>query len=77
MGHSLKESLKYGLRSYPLIRKYVREIEGMYAMRSADLKKRNEERFLAILHHAYHQSKFYRRLYDQAHVDISLSLIHI
>ena len=71
MGHSFKESLKYGLRSYPLIRKYVREIEGMYAMRSADLKKRNEERFLAILHHAYHQSKFYRRLYDQAHVDIS------
>ena len=71
MNHSIKESLKYCLRSYPLIHSYVREIEGMYAMEAAELKKRNEQRFLDILHQAYKKSKFYQRLYNQAHVDIN------
>ena len=48
MNHSIKESLKYCLRSYPLIHSYVREIEGLYAMGTAELKKRNEQRFLDI-----------------------------
>ena len=49
----LKEAIKYQLRSYPLIKKYVREIEEMYKMEPQQLRKRNEQRFLYIFRKAY------------------------
>ena len=35
----LKETLKYALRSYPFIKKYVKEIEQMYSMSPSELQK--------------------------------------
>lgn len=67
----LKESLKYCLRSHTVIKSYVREIESLYAMSHEELRKRNEQRFLAILRHAYERSPFYHRLYDEANIDIN------
>ena len=59
----LWESLKYILRSYPIIRSYIREIDGLYNMSDVALQKRNEERFLEIFRTAYDKSKFYHKLY--------------
>ena len=70
MKTTCRESLKYWLRSYPLIRRYAVEIDAMYTMRLCDLEARNEQRFLAILRRAYEQSPFYHRLYDDADIDI-------
>ena len=60
----LWESLKYILRSYPIIRSYIREIDGLYNMSDVALQKRNEERFLEIFRTAYDKSKFYHKLYS-------------
>lgn len=62
----LKEAIKYQLRSYPLIRRYVEEIEELYAMSPKQLQKRNEERFLYIFKKAYERSAFYHQLYSDA-----------
>ena len=62
----LKEAIKYQLRSYPLIKKYVREIEEMYKMEPQQLRKRNEQRFLYIFRKAYSHSPFYHQLYSTA-----------
>jgi len=62
----LKETIKYQLRSYPLIHRYVKEIEEMYAMSPKQLQKRNEERFLYIFKKAYEHSAFYHQLYSEA-----------
>ena len=60
----LLESLKYILRSYPIIRPYIKEIDGLYNMSVADLRKRNEKRFLEIFRTAYDKSIFYHKLYS-------------
>lgn len=60
----LKESFKYFLRSYPIIRSYIKEIDGLYNMSATDLQKRNEKRFLEIFRTAYDKSKFYHKLYS-------------
>lgn len=62
----LKETLKYALRSYPFIKKYVKEIEGMYAMSPLELKKRKEQKFIDIFRKAYDKSSFYHQLYCDA-----------
>lgn len=59
------------LRSYPMIRKYVKEVEELYSMDPEQLKERNNKRFLEILNIAYNKSPFYHKLYDEAGVDIN------
>lgn len=58
------ETLKYLLRSYPIIRPYIKEIDGLYNMSETDLQKRNEKRFLEIFRTAYDKSKFYHKFYS-------------
>lgn len=41
----LKETAKYLLRCYPVIRTYIKRVDAMYEMSNEELKKRNEERF--------------------------------
>ena len=65
----LKETLKYALRSYPLIKKYVNEIEKMYAMSPLELKKRNEHKFIELFRKAYDKSPFYHQLYCAARIN--------
>ena len=62
----LKETAKYLLRCYPVIRTYIKRVDAMYEMSNEELKKRNEERFLYIFRRAYDKSPFYRRLYREA-----------
>lgn len=42
MNKYLKESVKYLLRSYPVIYPYIKEIERMYNMSHDELQERNE-----------------------------------
>lgn len=58
----IKETLKYLLRSYFFINKYVKEIESLYEMTPMELKKRNEKRFLEIFNKAFTSSAYYRNL---------------
>lgn len=62
----LFETVKYALRSYPIIRPYIKEVESLYAMSTDALNQRNEKRFLDIFRRAYDKSPFYHRLYTQA-----------
>lgn len=62
----LKETAKYLLRCYPVIRTYIKRVDAMYEMSNEELKKRNEERFLYIFRRAYDKSPFYHRLYAEA-----------
>ena len=80
MNKYLKESVKYLLRSYPVIYPYIKEIERMYNMSHDELQERNERVFLNIFRKAYTKSSFYHKLYTEAGIkleDIKLSLIHI
>lgn len=61
----LKETAKYLLRCYPIIRPYIKRIDALYEMSSEELKKSNEERFLHIFRRAYDKSPFYHRLYSE------------
>ena len=61
-----KETAKYLLRCYPVIRTYIKRVDAMYEMSNEELKKRNEERFLYIFRRAYDKSPFYHRLYTEA-----------
>lgn len=62
----LRETAKYLLRCYPIIRPYIKRINAMYEMSEEELYKRNEERFLQIFRRAYDKSPFYHRLYIEA-----------
>lgn len=62
----LTETVKYMLRSYPVIRPYIREVESLYEMDADQLRARNEKRFLSIFRMAYDKSPFYHRLYTDA-----------
>lgn len=55
----IKESLKYMLRSYPVIKKYIDEVEMLYAMTPEELHERNEQRFLEIFRKLWHSSDYY------------------
>lgn len=62
----LYETVKYALRSYPVIYPYVKEVERLYAMSPEELNQRNEKRFLEIFRRAYDKSPFYHKLYTEA-----------
>lgn len=62
----LLETAKYALRSYPVIRPYIKEVESLYAMSADELSRRNEKRFLKIFRRAYDKSPFYHKLYMEA-----------
>lgn len=62
----LFETIKYALRSYPIIRPYIKEVDRLYTMNAEELKQRNEKRFLEIFRHAYDKSPFYHKLYTEA-----------
>ena len=62
----IKETAKYLLRCYPIIRPYIKRIDAMYEMNKEELKNRNEKRFLYIFRRAYDKSPFYHRLYTEA-----------
>ena len=54
------------LRSYPIIRPYIKEVNALFAMTPEELHKRNERRFLEIFRRAYDKSPFYHKLYTDA-----------
>ena len=64
-------TLKYALRSYPLIRPYVKEIEQLYNMSQKELDEYNNLKFLKLVNLAYNKSPFYRNLYDEYGVNIN------
>ena len=66
----LKESIKYLLRSYPVIYPYVKEVERMYNMSHDELQGRNERVFLKIFRKAYTKSSFYHKLYTEAGIKL-------
>lgn len=66
----LKETVKYLLRSRPLITPYINEIEEMYGMSKEELRQRNERVFLRIFRKAYNKSVFYHKLYTDAGIKI-------
>lgn len=61
----LFETNKYALRSYPIIRPYIKEVDRLYTMNAEELKQRNEKRFLEIFRRAYDKSPFYHKLYTE------------
>lgn len=65
----IKETIKYLLRSYPIIYPYIKEIEKMYAMTPEELKQRNEQVFLKIFRKTYDKSPFYHKLYTEANIN--------
>lgn len=70
MNKYLKESIKYLLRSYPVIYPYVKEVERMYNMSHDELQGRNERVFLKIFRKAYTKSSFYHKLYTEAGIKL-------
>ena len=66
----LKETVKYMLRSYPVIKKYVDEVEELYAMTPMELKARNDKKFINLFQLAYTKSPFYHKLYTEAGIKI-------
>lgn len=66
----LKETAKYILRSYPLIKKYIDEVEDMYSMTPDELKSRNEKEFIALFRKAWKESRFYHKLYCDAGIGL-------
>ncbi len=66
----IKETAKYMLRSYPVIKRYVNEVEGMYAMTPEELNSRNEKRFVELFRKAWNESPFYHKLYTEAGIGI-------
>ena len=70
MGKKIKESIKYILRSYLVIKKYVDEVNSLYNKTPQDLLKWKEARFHFLLNRAYNYSEFYHSLYDDAGIDI-------
>lgn len=70
MNKYLKDSIKYLLRSYPVIYPYVKEVERMYNMSHDELQGRNERVFLKIFRKAYTKSSFYHKLYTEAGIKL-------
>ena len=70
MNKYLKESIKYLLRSYPVIYSYVKEVERMYNMSHDERQGRNERVFLKIFRKAYTKSSFYHKLYTEAGIKL-------
>lgn len=67
----LFETAKYALRSYPIIRPYVKRIDRLYSMSQSEITEYNNRKFVDLVNLAYTKSPFYRKLYDGYGVDIS------
>lgn len=67
----VKESLKFLLRSRPVIRRYIREVESLYQMSPDELRARNERRFLEIFKTAFNKSPFYHKFYGEAGIGLN------
>lgn len=59
----LKESLKYALRSKPLIRREIRHVEWLYSLSTDELYHYKEKQFLRVFGKAYQNSTFYNEMY--------------
>lgn len=70
MNKYIKENVKYILRSYPFIQRYVRQVESLYKMDSEELMAYKEQRFLLIFRKAFQKSSFYHQLYTDAGIQI-------
>lgn len=66
----LKETFKYLLRSYPFIKKYVKELDSLNSISSEELRNVYESKLRHILKLAYKHSTFYKKLYDETGVKI-------
>lgn len=58
----LRETAKYLLRSPIVIRRYIREVDGLYKMNQEELNGQKEKRFLEVFRKAWSKSPFYREL---------------
>lgn len=67
----LFETAKYALRSYPIIRPYVKRIDCLYSMSQQEITEYNNRKFVDLVNLAYNKSPFYRKLYDENGVDIN------
>lgn len=67
----LFETAKYALRSYPVIRPYVKRIDRLYSMSQSEITEYNNRKFVDLVNLAYTKTTFYRKLYDEYGVDIS------
>lgn len=66
----LQESIKYLLRSYPLIMKDIKLVEFLYGLNPMEMKAYKEKRFIEIFRRAYTKSDFYKNLYRNAGISI-------
>src|SRR5690554_2042821 len=65
----LKESLKYALRSKPLISREIRHVDWLYSLSADELHEYKEKRFLNIFKRAYKHSPFYHGLYHNEGIE--------
>ena len=49
----IKESVKYILRSYPIIFPYIRKVNKLYRMTNDELHNYQEKQFLMLFEYAY------------------------
>lgn len=63
-------TLKYGLRSYPVIKPYLKRIDTLYTMTQQEIEDYNNRQFLELINLAYSRSKFYHNFYDAHGIDI-------
>lgn len=59
-----REYAKHALRSEPLIRHCMNEVDSLYAMTTQQLACRNNDRFMQLFKTAYEKSSFYHQLYE-------------
>lgn len=64
-------TLKYALRSYPLIRPYLGRVDKLFDMSQAELDEYNNEQFVELVNFAYNKSTFYHNFYDKHGVNIA------
>lgn len=63
-------TLKYALRSYPLIRPYLSRVDKLFDMSQAELDEYNNRQFVELVNFAYNKSAFYHNFYDKHGVNI-------
>lgn len=66
----LKETLKYLVRSKPLINKEIKELERLSLLTPDELTIHNEHQFLRIFRKAITKSKFYKQFYAEAGITL-------
>ena len=66
----LKETLKYTLRSKPLIKKEINHVQKLYEMSGRELEAYKETRFLHIFRQAITRSEFYKEFYKSNEISL-------